>query len=189
MSWDWIAGGRKTARAIAPPAALRRCVALLVLAGLLAAMPALAQDSPRSRGFYANVVITTQDDLRLEFLNDAVASADDCRAAADLIANTVRASCTTCSVLELQCSSKLEPRHERLLSEEPVDIPSSRLPRGVVAYLSGNPQLALASCQAAELRASAGQGYSATCYTPQSRRPLYAALATELPSAPRIGAL
>src|SRR5215813_5861883 len=79
MSWDLIAGGRKSARTISPLTASRPRVPLLVLAGLFAAMPALAQDSPRSRGFYANVVITTQDDLSLEFLNDAVASVDDCK--------------------------------------------------------------------------------------------------------------
>jgi UDP-N-acetylmuramyl pentapeptide phosphotransferase/UDP-N-acetylglucosamine-1-phosphate transferase len=166
----------------------RRRVPALVLAAMLA-VPALAQESVRSRGFYANVVITTQDDLRLEFLNEAAASVDECKAAADLIANTVRASCTTCGVVKLQCPSKLEPRQERLLSEEPVDIPSSRLPRGVVAYLSANPQLALASCRETELRASTGQGYTATCYPPQSMRPLYSALAPESPSRLRIGAL
>jgi UDP-N-acetylmuramyl pentapeptide phosphotransferase/UDP-N-acetylglucosamine-1-phosphate transferase len=161
----------------------------VVLALALTAGPAFAQDSARLRGFYANVVITTQDDLNLEFLNEAVASVDDCRAAAALIANTVRASCTTCRVIKLECPTKLEPRHQRLLSELPVDVPSSRLPRGVVAYLSSNPELALASCREAERRASVGQGYRATCYPPESWRPLYAELAPEPPSVLRMATL
>jgi UDP-GlcNAc:undecaprenyl-phosphate GlcNAc-1-phosphate transferase len=145
---------------------------LLAFAGLAVSLAAVAQDSPRLRGFYPNVVITTHDNLSLEFLNAAVSKLEDCNAAADLIANTVLASCTACSVVKLQCPTKLEPRHERLLSEQPFETPSSRLPKGVVAYLSDDPGRALAACQQTERLTGSRPGFRATCYPPNTPRPL-----------------
>lgn len=158
---------------------------LVVLAGFLFADPGVAQAPQRSDAFYANVVITIRDDLKLEFLNEAVPTLDDCKAAAAMIANTVLASCTTCRVVELQCPTKLSPRQQRLLSEEPVEMPSSRLPKGVVAYLSDNRKLALASCREAERLAGTGQGYSATCYPPHSERPLYSSPGPQVQNKPK----
>jgi UDP-N-acetylmuramyl pentapeptide phosphotransferase/UDP-N-acetylglucosamine-1-phosphate transferase len=156
---------------LAAPA--RSCFFLLALTGLSASSAAVSQDAPRPRGFYPNVLITTHDNLSLEFLNEAVASMGDCKAAAAMIASTVQASCTKCSVVKLQCVTRLDAQQQKLLSEEPVEMPSSRLPRGVVAYLSDVQELALASCRAAEKLASAGPGYHATCFPPNTRRPLY----------------
>jgi len=124
--------------------------------------------------YYANIAITTHDNLNLEFLNEGVSRMEDCQAAAAMIANTIRASCPKCTVTKQQCAAELERRHEKLLSEEPIEIPSSRLPKGVVAYLSDNQQVALASCREAERIASGGEGYRATCFPPNSRRPLSA---------------
>src|SRR5215471_1429171 len=121
---------------------------VLLLALLVNA--AAAQDSPRLRGFYPNVVITTHDNLSLEFLNEAVSKLEDCNAAADLIAYTVRASCPACSVTKQQCSRELDAAQRRLLSEDPIEMPSSRLPHGVVAYVSSDPGSALAACQQTE---------------------------------------
>src|SRR5215467_15152060 len=99
----------------------RSCFFLLALVALSASSAAIAQDPPRLRGFYPNVLIATHDNLSLEFLNEAVASMDDCKAAAAMIASTVQASCTKCTVVKLQCVTKLDPRQQRLLSEEPVE--------------------------------------------------------------------
>jgi len=149
----------------------KRLVLLLALPGLLAAAAAVPQDSSRSRGFYPNVVITTHDNLSLEFLNEAVSKLEDCNAAADTIANTVRASCPACSVTAQQCRSELASAQRKLLSEDPIEMPSSRLPNGVVAYVSSDPGSALAACQQTERLTESRQGFRAICYPPNTPRP------------------
>jgi UDP-N-acetylmuramyl pentapeptide phosphotransferase/UDP-N-acetylglucosamine-1-phosphate transferase len=51
-------------------------------------------------------------------------------------------------------------------------MPSSRLPHGVVAYISDNIDSALAACRETERLTGARQGARATCYPPNTRRPL-----------------
>jgi UDP-GlcNAc:undecaprenyl-phosphate GlcNAc-1-phosphate transferase len=167
----------------------KRVVLLLALPGLVVAAGAVSQDSPRLRGFYPNVVITTHDNLSLEFLNEAVSKLEDCNTAADMIANTVLASCPACSVTTQQCRRELASAQRKLLSEDPIEMPSSRLPNGVVAYVSSDPGSALAACQQTERLTESRQGFRATCYPPRTRRPQYAALAPDSPSVLRIAAL
>jgi UDP-N-acetylmuramyl pentapeptide phosphotransferase/UDP-N-acetylglucosamine-1-phosphate transferase len=150
----------------------KRIVLLLALPGLLVAAAAIAQDSPRSRGFYPNVVITTHDNLSLEFLNEAVSRLENCNAAADMIADTVRASCPACSVTTQQCRNELADTQRKLLSEDPIEMPSSRLPNGVVAYVSSDPGSALAACRQTERLTESHQGFRAICYPPNTPRPL-----------------
>src|SRR5262249_33452605 len=138
-------------------------VLLFALSGLFVTAAA-AQDSSRIRGFYPNVVITTHDNLSLEFLNEAVSKLEDCNASADMIANTVRASCPVCSVTRQQCSRELDAAQRRLLSEDPIEMPSSRLPNGVVAYVSSDPGSALAACRQTERLTESRQGFRAICY-------------------------
>src|SRR5215831_5820628 len=135
---------------IAKNAVISGSVFSLVVAALGFPVIAVAQDAPRPRGFYPNVVVTTHDNLSLEFLNEAVTRPEECSAAADLIANTVRASCPACSVTRQHCPRALESGQRKLLSDEPIDIPSSRLPNGVVAYHSDDPSRALAACEQTE---------------------------------------
>src|SRR5258705_5088647 len=49
---------------------------------------------------------------------------------------------------------------------------SSRLPRGVVAYVSDDEALALAACKEAERLTSSDRGFRALCYPPRTSRPL-----------------
>ena len=155
----------------APIRFTKKAIAPLVIAGLFVAAVA-AQHTLRGRLYFPNVAITTHDNLNLEFLNEGVSSGEDCQAAAAMIANTVRASCPTCAVTKQQCPRELEGLQQKLLSEEPIGMPSSRLPKGVVAYLSDNQELALASCREAERLANTGLGYRSTCFPPNSKRPL-----------------
>jgi UDP-N-acetylmuramyl pentapeptide phosphotransferase/UDP-N-acetylglucosamine-1-phosphate transferase len=175
MSRDLMCNEGRACNAIASPALAKGGALAIAFAGLLISASALAQDSPRSRGFYPNVAITTHDNLSLEFLNEAVPRLEDCNAAADMIANTVRASCPTCSVTKQQCPRELAAPQRKLLSEEPIEMPSSRLPNGIVAYLSQDPGSALAACQQTERLTVSRQGFHAICYPANTRRPLPAA--------------
>ena len=150
----------------------KNAIAPIAVVGLFVAAVVIAQHYLRGRLYYSNVVITTQDQLSLEFLNEGVSKGEDCQAAAAMIADTIRASCPTCSVTRQQCHGELQGSQQKLLSEEPLEVPSSRLPHGVVAYVSGNTGAALAACRETERLTGSRQGFLAICYPPNTRRPL-----------------
>src|SRR5437899_13043818 len=50
-------------------------------------------------------------------------------------------------------------------------MPSSRLPQGVVTYLSDNKALALAACRETERLTGSNGGVPATCFAPDTKRP------------------
>jgi len=80
-------------------------------------------------------------------------------------------SCPACRISIRECSGKLEPAYEKLLSEDPIERPSSRLPHGVVTYASDNKALALAACRETERLTGANGGATAVCYPPDTKRP------------------
>src|SRR5258706_11320219 len=124
------------------------------------------------RVYYPHVVVEAVENVRLEFLQEGLAKGEDCDAATAAIVDAVRLSCPSCRVATQQCRDRLEPRYEKLLSEEPVAMPSSRLPHGVVAYVSDNNGLALAACSESERLTSASPGFRAICHQPNTPRPM-----------------
>ena len=126
----------------------------------------------RDRVYYPHVVVEAQENVRLEFLQHGLFRNEACQAAVTTIADAIRVSCPTCRVTLRQCPGRLEPAYEKLLSEEPIEMPSSRLPQGVVTYLSDDKALALAACRETERLTGSDRGSRATCYPPNMRRPL-----------------
>ncbi len=124
------------------------------------------------RVYYPHVIVEAVENVRLEFLQEGLANGADCDAATAAIVDAVRASCPTCRVATQQCPDRLEPRYERLLSDEPVAMPSSRLPHGVVAYVSDDEGLALAACSESERLTGANPGFRAICHQPNTPRPM-----------------
>jgi len=161
------------------PLSSKKAFTLIAVATLLTAVIGAARFF-RGQVYYPHVVVEPIENVRLEFLQEGLPNGEDCKAAAALIANAIRGSCPTCRVAVQQCPGRLEPEREKLLSEEPVAMPISRLPHGVLAYISDNEGLALAACQETERRTSAGQGFRAICYGPNTPRPL-----SSLSSSPR----
>jgi UDP-GlcNAc:undecaprenyl-phosphate/decaprenyl-phosphate GlcNAc-1-phosphate transferase len=142
-----------------------------VIATLLLALIFSAAQRGGGPVHYPNVVVEAQDNLKLEFLQHGRSRSDDCQSAAATIADAIRATCPACRIAAQRCLADLAPEKETLLSEEPVAIPTSRLPDGVVAYSSANQALALAACKEAE-KAGGGRGYRVTCFPPNVRRPM-----------------
>ena len=119
--------------------------------------------------YYPHVLVETQENVSLEFLQHGLRKDETCQAAVATIADAIRVSCPACRIAIRQCSGKFEPAYEKLLSEEPIGMPSSRLPRGIVAYVSDNKALALAACR--ETERLTGAGVPAVCYPPDTKRP------------------
>jgi UDP-N-acetylmuramyl pentapeptide phosphotransferase/UDP-N-acetylglucosamine-1-phosphate transferase len=64
------------------------------------------------------------------------------------------AQCGNCRLLERWCLEQLDPRHRKILSGLPVDVPVMRVPGGAVAFLSNGPGDALDICREAGRYAS-----------------------------------
>jgi UDP-N-acetylmuramyl pentapeptide phosphotransferase/UDP-N-acetylglucosamine-1-phosphate transferase len=126
----------------------------------------------RDHVYYPHVVVEAQENVKLEFLQHGLFRNEACQAAVTTIADAIRVTCPTCRVTLRQCPGRLEPAYEKLLSEEPIEMPSSRLPQGVVTYLSDDKALALAACRETERLTGSDRGSRATCYPPNMRRPL-----------------
>src|SRR5438876_11198513 len=123
------------------------------------------------RVYYPHVVVESQENVRLEFLQQGLLKNEACQSAVATIADAIRASCPACRVAIRHCPGRLEPAYEKLLSEDPIEMPSSRLPQGVVTYLSDNKALALAACRETERLTGANGGVPATCFAPDTKRP------------------
>ena len=123
------------------------------------------------RVYYPHVVVEAQENVRLEFLQPGLLRNEACESAVATIADAIRASCPACRVAIRQCAGKLEPAYEKLLSEDPIEMPSSRLPHGVVTYVSDDKALALAACRETERLTGANGGAAAVCHPPDTRRP------------------
>jgi len=123
------------------------------------------------RVYYPLVVVEAHENVRLEFLQPGLLKNEACESAVATIADAIRASCPACRVAIRQCPGKLEPAYEKLLSEDPIEMPSSRLPLGVVTYLSDDKPLALAACRETERLTGANGGVPVVCHPPDTRRP------------------
>src|SRR5712664_3606039 len=123
------------------------------------------------RVYYPHVVVEAEDNVRLEFLQPGLLRNEACESAVATIADAIRASCPACRVAIRQCPGRLEPAYEKLLSEDPIAMPSSRLPHGVVTYVSNYKALALAACRETERLTGANGGAQAVCYPPDTKRP------------------
>src|SRR5437867_10257568 len=97
------------------------------------------------RVYYPHVVVESQENVRLESLQQGLLKNEACQSAVATIADAIRASCPACRVAIRHCPGRLEPAYEKLLSEGAIEMPGSRWPEGVVTYLSDNKALALAA--------------------------------------------
>ncbi|MGB5082780.1 MAG: glycosyltransferase [Burkholderiales bacterium] len=153
----------------------RRRTFLPALIAVLFVAAILAAQHLRGPVHYPHVAIEAQGGVRLEFLREGVREIEDCRAAAASVAEAIRASCPSCRVAAQECLERLDPDQERLLSEQPIAVPSSRLPNGVIAYLSRDPALALAACRETERLSMQSGGVRVACFAPEAERPFSAA--------------
>jgi len=115
-------------------------LALLLLGGVFLA------DTPKHHGY---AVFQASESLKVVFLQRGQPTKRQCEAVLDPVVKTMLAQCGSCRLLEWWCLDQLDPRHRKLLSGLPVDVPVMRVPGGAVAFLSNAPGDALEMCREA----------------------------------------
>lgn len=123
-----------------------RGVAIPLLATLLILFSALAVFRPPS-SHHAFMIIEAPENLNITFLFNGRNRAADCDATIVNLASAILASCPTCRIKQLQCLTQLDATQQYLLSSEPLDTPSARLPSGAAIYAAPNVTTALGACQ------------------------------------------
>jgi UDP-GlcNAc:undecaprenyl-phosphate/decaprenyl-phosphate GlcNAc-1-phosphate transferase len=141
-----------------------------LMAALLILFSTLAVFQPPTR-HYASMIIEAPEKLSITFLLNGRERAEDCEATIANLASAILASCPTCRIKQLQCLTELDSTQQRLLSSEPLDAPSARLPSGVATYAAPNPAIALATCQESQ-RLAAESTAPMTCFPADTGRPL-----------------
>lgn len=126
--------------------ALAACLLVLLLLGGV-----FLAETPKYHGY---AVFQASESLKVVFLQSGQPTRQQCEAVVDPIVKTMLAQCGNCRLLERWCRDQLDPRHRKILSGLPVDVPVIRVPGGAVAFLSNAPGDALEICREAGRYAS-----------------------------------
>ncbi len=153
---------------------LPRTTLLPLLFFILAAIaPLTATAAFKTTLYYPYVEMSVPGGIDITFLFNGRKDKTGCETLATSVTNGMLTVCPTCQTKAKQCLDTLEPRHRKLLSAEPLDVPSARLPDGVATYSALNPDSALPACRESEkLTSSRAEADRIVCYPPQTARPL-----------------
>ncbi len=150
---------------------------------LAAIAPLTSTASFRTTLYYPYVEMNVPGGVDITFIFNGRKDKTSCETLTANITNSILTVCPTCQTKVKQCLDSLEPQHRKLLSAEPLDIPSARQPNGVVTYRASNADIALAACRESEkLTLSLAKAGRIVCYPPQTARPLPAPKKTLLDS-------
>ena len=141
-----------------------------LIAALLILFSTLAVYQPPNK-HYAYMIIEAPENLSITFLLNGRKRAVDCEATITKLASALLASCSACRIKQLQCLTKLDVTQQYLLSSEPLDSTSARLPGGVAIYTAPSLATALATCQESQ-RLAAKSTAPMTCFPANTARSL-----------------
>jgi len=126
-----------------------------------------------SRAFYPYAEISAPGGINMTFLFNGRRDKRNCEGLAAAVIDSMLAVCPTCQVKAKKCLDLLEPQHQEMLSTAPLDLPSARLPDGVLTYHAIDPDTALAACQesARQTSSRSTEAGRIVCYPPKTDRP------------------
>lgn len=143
----------------------------VLLAAVMIVFSTLAILRPPTQ-HHGYMIIETPENLSVTFLlTHQRGRMADCEANIVRMASVTLASCPSCSIKRLQCLAELTPTQQALLSTEPLDTPSVRLPGGVAVYTAPDAIAALVACRESQ-RVSAEKHLRVTCFPANTRRPV-----------------
>jgi len=124
----------------------KRIAILSVVGALLIAMLIAGAIYERRPQFFPYVVMQSGETLQVRFLLHARAARGACESQVQRVAQTLLAQCPTCGIPEAHCLEKLDPVQRKVLYGHPVDVPTMRMPEGVLVFFAASPDLALQTC-------------------------------------------
>jgi hypothetical protein len=118
---------------------------------LTAALTAAAIEFLPQTLYFPVVEYTTPEAIRIGLYKNGELEQSACAQAAAKVATAIRASCPACKVVE-QCVRGLDAERRKILSREPLSMPSVRQEGGklTMTLSTADPQLALGVCQQTE---------------------------------------
>lgn len=150
-----------------------RTVALrLVLVALLFVLMAAAVFFPPAR-YYPSLDLSVSGkdgQLSMHFTFEARPSAGECDRLLGSIVRQYFSLCRECRIDELKCSTNPDIDDRLRLSVTPLNLPSARMPEGVVSFSANQTMIADAACQIAAQRS--GREAPMVCYPPGTTRHL-----------------
>lgn len=151
----------------------QRTTFLLLLIGLGALVALGAIVVFKNTLYYPYVEMKVPGDIDVTLLFNGRKDKTSCEMLVANVTNSMLAVCPTCQAKAKKCLDTLEPQHRRMISAEPLDLPSARLPDGVSTYDAINPDNALAACRESERLTSSRAGAGRiVCYPPKAARPV-----------------
>jgi FlaA1/EpsC-like NDP-sugar epimerase len=127
-----------------------------------------------SESHHPYVVFEAPENLKITFLHTSRKNAAECESATANVVNLIQTGCRACRLATQQCLRTLTPDQARLLSDQPLPIPSIGLPDGIVTYAAPNDAYALAACKESEQQSVRFSG-DLVCQPPGKPRPGQAA--------------
>ena len=133
---------------------LYKVLPLLVL-GLTAALTAAAIELLPETLYFSVIEYSAGEGIRFVLFKGGERNRSSCEQSTTQMARTVRANCPQCKVVE-RCVRGLDAERRKILSREPLPMPSARLPGGklTMTFVAADPQLALALCRQTEAQSA-----------------------------------
>lgn len=127
----------------------------LVLGVTVALTAAAIEFLPRTL-YFPNVEFSTPEGFKIVFLRHAAADARSCEQQLGRMTNALRPGCANCTLRE-RCLRGLDDEQRKVLSREPLPLPSARNSAGTTAitFSAPDPKLALVACQLSEQQSAA----------------------------------
>ena len=133
---------------------LHRILPVLFL-GLTAALTAAAIEFLPETLHFPVVEYSTPESIRIALFKNGELERASCELGIAKVAAAIRKSCPGCMVIE-RCIRGLDAERRKILSREPLSMPSVRMPGGklTMTFSTSDPQLALSVCQQSEQQAA-----------------------------------
>jgi hypothetical protein len=123
----------------------------ILVVGLTVLLSAAAIELLPETLFFPVVEYSTPENIRIALFSNGELDRSSCDQGVRRVADTVRASCPNCKIVE-HCFRGLDAERRKILSQEPLSTPSARVQGGklTMTITAENAQLALDVCRQTE---------------------------------------
>ena len=138
----------------------------IVIFGLIVILAVAAIEFLPETLYFPVVEYTTPENVHVVMLKNGEPDKSGCEKSAGKLVSAIRANCPNCKYVG-RCSRGLDDAQKKILSKEPLSVPSLRMQRGnlIMTISAEDPRLALSVCKVAEQQtASQAAETRLTCF-------------------------